>query len=214
MIYSRIKVSSLLLFLASFYILYGYNIQFHITMSSDFSHLEMSHGLFITSQKLLFNMTIFTGFLLVGFRHRYHHIFTLIRMEDGPKLVSSVLIKNGLLSALIALQAIFIQVIFLAWNGLGIDLQVLALTFLVVLMYIYSNCSLYTVLYYFTIHHIKSLSALICLRLMLLGFLFTFVHAGYDFQLDALLYVYILTEVLITNILILYLFRNKERFAL
>jgi hypothetical protein len=215
MIYSRTKLASLLLFFVTFYGAYSYNIQFYITQANDFSHLNMSHHLFISSQKLLLNMTIFTSFLLIGFGHKYHYVFLLIRRnKSGESLYLPILLKSALISAFIAFQSITVQITVFAFNGLRINLEVLSATFLIVFIYTFSVCSLYTVFYIFTLRHVQSLSAAVLLRLLLLILLMSYAYSGQDFHLDRFLYIYITVEFFIVNIVVYYLLKNKERFAI
>lgn len=145
MIYSNVKIKSLLLFMFTYYTTFIYNITFYININlQNFSHTEMIREGFISSQKLLFNMSVFIVILLIGFGNKYKNIFRLIRINTYKSLVVSVLKKGVLISVFFACNAVAVQVVLLALNNLKIDYQALFLTFSVISMYAYSFYSLYT----------------------------------------------------------------------
>lgn len=214
MIYSRAKITWVFLFIVIFYLVSIHNIQSIINYNlTDFSHMEICQEVFLGSQRLSFNMSIFTIVLLMGFEHRYDNIYRFIRANNNETIFTSIFMKGIFIAIFVALNAIAVQLITLPIGNIAIDLQALFFTLVIILTYVYSVYSLY-ITYFITFKHIVSLSAVVLYRMLLVLILGSLNFSVLDFQPDVLFYIYIGLEIIVTNIIIVYLSNKKERLVL
>lgn len=214
MIYSRAKITWVFLFIVIFYLVSIHNIQSIINYNlTDFSHMEICQEVFLGSQRLSFNMSIFTIVLLMGFEHRYDNIYRFIRANNNETIFTSIFMKGIFIAIFVALNAIAVQLITLPIGNIAIDLQALFFTLVIILTYVYSVYSLY-ITYFITFKHIVSLSAVALYRMLLVLILGSLNFSVLDFQPDVLFYIYIGLEIIVTNIIIVYLSNKKERLVL
>ncbi len=207
--FSKIKLISVISFIIIFF---GSKI---LIMNSEIinfgsGHKELVFDISISAQKLLYTITIYLVPLCLGFGNSLNNSLKRVRYKNKKDFILHTYDDTIFISIFAGISMVLVQILVLIMNGLKIEVDLLFLSFSLILIYSFGFMSIYNLFYVHNLKHGLSLILTIAYKEFWLMSMFAFLNFGSSsHSIDSFYYKIMVIELIVVNILYIYKI-NKE----